>query len=51
MKVEDLGQAALNIIAHGESGPTGETYLFGTSGSARADGLRAIAALASAAAA
>lgn len=49
MKVEDLGQAVLNIIAHGPEGPTGETYLFGTSGSARADSLKAIAALAPAA--
>lgn len=49
MKVEDLGQAVLNVIAHGPDGPTGETYLFGTSGSARADSLKAIAALAPAA--
>ena len=46
MKVEDLGQAVRNIIAHGPEGPTGETYLFGTSGSPRATSLAAIAALA-----
>lgn len=46
MKVEDLGQAVLNVIAHGPGGPTGETYLFGTSGSPRDESLIAIAALA-----
>lgn len=49
MKVEDLGQAVLNIIAHGEGGPTGETYLFGTSRTPREESLKAIAALAPAA--
>ena len=46
MKVEDLGQAVLNILAHGPGGPTGETYLFGTSGTPREESLKAIAALA-----
>jgi hypothetical protein len=46
MQPEDLGQAVLNIIAHGPAGPTGETYLFGTSGTPRAESLKAIAALA-----
>jgi 3-oxoacyl-[acyl-carrier protein] reductase len=46
MKVEDLGQAVLNVLAHGPSGPTGETYLFGTSGTPREESLKAIAALA-----
>lgn len=46
MKPADLGQAILNIMAHGPDGPSGETYLFGTSGSSRAESLQAIAALA-----
>jgi NAD(P)-dependent dehydrogenase (short-subunit alcohol dehydrogenase family) len=46
MKPEDLGQAVLNVIAHGPDGPTGETYLFGTSGTPREESVRAIAALA-----
>ena len=46
MKTEDLAQAVLNVIAHGKGGPTGQTYLFGTSGSAREDSLKQIAALA-----
>ena len=51
MKVEDLGQAVLNILGHGPDGPTGETYLFGTSGTPREESLKAIAALAPGAAA
>lgn len=46
MKVEDLGQAVINLIAHGAAGPTGQTFLFGTSGTPREDSLKAIAALA-----
>ena len=46
MKPEDLAQAVLNVIAHGPDGPTGETYLFGTSGTPREESVRAIAALA-----
>ena len=46
MRPEDLGQAVLNILAHGVGGPTGETYLFGTSGTPREESLKAIAALA-----
>jgi NAD(P)-dependent dehydrogenase (short-subunit alcohol dehydrogenase family) len=46
MKPEDLAQAVLNVIAHGPGGPTGETYLFGTSGTPREESVRAIAALA-----
>lgn len=46
MKPEDLAQAVLNVIAHGPGGPSGETYLFGTSGTPREESLRAIAALA-----
>ena len=46
MKPSDLGQAVLNIIAHGPDGPTGETFLFGTSGTLRADSVKAIADLA-----
>jgi len=46
MKTEDLARAVLNVIAHGKGGPTGQTFLFGTSGSAREDSLEQIAALA-----
>jgi NAD(P)-dependent dehydrogenase (short-subunit alcohol dehydrogenase family) len=46
MKPEDLAQAVLNVIAHGPDGPTGETYLFGTSGTPREESVRAIAGLA-----
>ena len=46
MRTEDLAQAALNIIAHGSNGPTGQSYLFGTSGTARAESVKQIAALA-----
>ena len=46
MKPADIGQAIINLIAHGEAGPSGETYLFGTSGTPRAESLAAIAALA-----
>ena len=45
MKPADLGQAVINLIAHGIDGPTGETYLFGTSRTPRAESLEAIAAL------
>jgi len=50
MRPEDIGQAVLNLIAHGPDGPTGETHLFGTSGTPRKESLTAIAALAPAAA-
>ena len=46
MRTEDLVQAALNIMAHGSHGPTGQSYLFGTSGTPRAESLKQIAALA-----
>ncbi len=46
MKIEDLGQAVINVISHGDDGPSGETWLFGTSGTPRQDSLAAIAALA-----
>ena len=46
MKIEDLGQAVVNVISHGDDGPSGETWLFGTSGTPREDSLVAIAALA-----
>jgi NAD(P)-dependent dehydrogenase (short-subunit alcohol dehydrogenase family) len=46
MKPADLGQAVLNILAHGPGGPTGESHLFGTSGTPREQSLREIAALA-----
>ena len=46
MKPEDLGQAVINLLSHGPTGPTGQTYLFGTSGTPREESLKAIAALA-----
>jgi NAD(P)-dependent dehydrogenase (short-subunit alcohol dehydrogenase family) len=46
MKTADLGQAVINVLAHGDDGPSGETWLFGTSGSPREESLVAIAALA-----
>jgi len=46
MQPADLAQAVFNIISHGPGGPTGQTYLFGTSGSPREASLKQIAALA-----
>ncbi|MCY4390858.1 MAG: SDR family NAD(P)-dependent oxidoreductase [Chloroflexi bacterium] len=42
----DIAQGALNILAHGPDGPTGELYLFAASGTSREQSLREIAALA-----
>ncbi len=46
MKVEDVGQAVINVLAHGPHGPTGESYLFGATGTLREQSLQEIAALA-----
>ena len=46
MKTTDLAQAVVNVLSHGANGPTGQSYLFGTSGTPRAESLRQIAALA-----
>ena len=46
MKCEDIGQAVINVLAHGQDGPTGESYLFGTTGTPREQSLQEIAALA-----
>ncbi len=46
MKCEDVGQAVINVLAHGKDGPTGESYLFGTTGTPREQSLQEIAALA-----
>ena len=46
MKTSDIGQAVLNILAHGPQGPTGESHLFGTTGTPREQSLAEIAALA-----
>lgn len=46
MKTADIGQAVMNVLAHGPDGPTGESYLFGTSGTPREQSLQEIAALA-----
>jgi NAD(P)-dependent dehydrogenase (short-subunit alcohol dehydrogenase family) len=45
MKPEDVGQAVLNLLAHGADGPTGQSFLFGTTGTPRAASLEQIAAL------
>ena len=42
----DIAQGALNILAHGPDGPTGELYLFAASGTSREQSLKEIAALA-----
>jgi NAD(P)-dependent dehydrogenase (short-subunit alcohol dehydrogenase family) len=42
----DIAQAALNILAHGPGGPTGQSYLFAASGTSREQALAEIAALA-----
>lgn len=46
MKVSDVGQAVINVLSHGSDGPTGESYLFGTSGTSREQSLSEIALLA-----
>ncbi|MEZ5595753.1 MAG: SDR family oxidoreductase [Pseudomonadales bacterium] len=46
MKCEDVGQAVLNVLAHGNGGPTGMSYVFGTTGTPREQSLKEIAALA-----
>jgi 3-oxoacyl-[acyl-carrier protein] reductase len=46
MQPADLAQAVFNVMSHGAAGPTGQTYLFGTSGSPREASLLQIAALA-----
>lgn len=45
MKTGDIGQAVINVIAHGDGGPSGETWLFGPTGTPRSDSLIAIAAI------
>ena len=47
MKTADLAQAVINVLSHGADGPTGQSYLFGVSGTPRQESLRQIAALAS----
>jgi len=46
MQPEDIGQAVVNIVAHGAGGPTGETWLVAKTHEPRATGLAEIAALA-----
>ena len=43
---EDVGAAAINVLAHGPDGPTGQSYLFGASGTPRSQSLQEIAAIA-----
>lgn len=45
MQPADLAQAVYNVISHGPGGPTGQTYLFGTSGSPREASVKQIEAL------
>ncbi len=40
----DIAQAALNVLAHGADGPTGQSYLIAASGTWREQSLRGIAA-------
>jgi 3-oxoacyl-[acyl-carrier protein] reductase len=46
MKPSDLGQAVMNVLDQGADGPTGQSHLFGTSGTAREQSLAEIAAFA-----
>ena len=46
MKVEDMAQAVVNVLSHGADGPTGQSYFFGFTGTAREKSLQQIAALA-----
>ena len=46
MRAADVGQAVVNVLAHGAGGPTGQSWLFGASGTPRARSLEEIAALA-----
>lgn len=46
MKTADLAQAVINVLGHGADGPSGQSYLFGTSGTPRDESVRQIAALA-----
>ncbi len=45
MKPHDIGQAVINVLAHGDDGPSGETWVFGTTGTPREDSLVAIEAI------
>ncbi len=46
MRPGDVGQAVLNVLSHGPDGPTGQSYVFGTTGTPREQSLAEIAALA-----
>lgn len=46
MRPADVGRAVLNVLAHGQDGPTGQSWLFGASGTPRERSLEEIAALA-----
>ena len=45
MKPADLGQAVINVLSHGDAGPSGQTWLFGPTRTPRADSLKAIEAI------
>jgi NAD(P)-dependent dehydrogenase (short-subunit alcohol dehydrogenase family) len=46
MKPADVAQAVMNVLAHGPGGPTGQSWVFGTTGTPREQSLREIQALA-----
>ncbi len=46
MKPADVGQAVLNVLAHGEAGPSGNIWRFGYTGTPREESLIAIDAIA-----
>lgn len=46
MKPADIGQAVINVLAHGADGPSGHTWIFGVTGTPRSTSLEAIEAIA-----
>jgi len=45
MKPADIGQAVINVLAHGPNGPSGEIWVFGVTGTPREESLVAIEAI------
>ena len=45
MQPADIGQALINVLAHGPDGPTGETWVFGVTRTPREESLIAIEAI------
>ena len=46
MQPADIGLAVVHLLSHGPDGPTGQSYLFGTTGTPREESLKQIAELA-----